>query len=83
MQTVLRYLPVRFNSKLSSLEKRTDLDSLEMGELHGILTTFEMRTSSKNPSRKEATFKATKRDKNKSWNWSQQSWRFIRRCGRS
>ena len=36
-----------------------------MDELHGILTSYEMRTSSENPSRKEASFKATKRDNTK------------------
>ena len=36
-----------------------------MDELHGILTACEMRTSSENPSRKEASFKEAKRDKKK------------------
>ena len=36
-----------------------------MDELQGILTTYEMRTSNENPSNKEATFKATKKDKKK------------------
>ena len=36
-----------------------------MDELHRILTTYEMSTSSENPFKKEATFKATKRDKKK------------------
>ena len=36
-----------------------------MDELHGILTTYEMRNSSENPSRKEATHKAAHRDKKK------------------
>ena len=65
VQTVLRSLPVTFNSKVSALEERTDLDTLEMDELHGILIAYEMRTSSENPSRKEETFKASKRDKKK------------------
>ena len=65
MQKVLRSLPVRFNSKLSALEERTDLDTLEMDELHGILTSYEMRTSSENLSRKEAAFKEAKREEKK------------------
>jgi hypothetical protein len=36
-----------------------------MDELHGILITYEMRTSGENSSRKEATFKAAKKDKKK------------------
>ena len=36
-----------------------------MDESHGILTAYEMRTTSENPSRKEATFKEVKRDKRK------------------
>ena len=65
MQKVLRSLPIRFNSKVSTLEERTDLDTLEMDELHGILTSYEMRVASENPSRKEADFKAAKRGKKK------------------
>ena len=40
VQKVLRSLPVRFNSKVSTLEDITDLDTLEMDELHGILTSY-------------------------------------------
>jgi hypothetical protein len=36
-----------------------------MYELQGILTTYEMRTSNENPSNKEASFKAAKKDKKK------------------
>jgi 6-phosphogluconolactonase/glucosamine-6-phosphate isomerase/deaminase len=36
-----------------------------MGELQGILTTYEMRTSNENPSNKEATFKEANKDKKK------------------
>ena len=36
-----------------------------MDELHGILTVYEMETSSENPSRKEAAFKVVKRDNKK------------------
>ena len=51
-QKVLRSLPVRFDPKVSSLEERIDLATLEMDEIHGILITYEMRTSSENYSRK-------------------------------
>jgi hypothetical protein len=36
-----------------------------MDELHGIFTTYEMRTEQENPYIKEATFKAFKRSKKK------------------
>jgi hypothetical protein len=65
VQKVLRSLPARFDPKISALEERTDIATLLMDELQGILTTYEMRTSNENPSNKEATFKATKKDKKK------------------
>jgi hypothetical protein len=65
VQNVLRSLPMRFNSKISSLEERSDLNSISMDELHGIFTTYEMRTQQENPDVKEATFKASKRSKQK------------------
>jgi hypothetical protein len=65
VQKVLRSLPMRYDPKISSLEERTDLDTLSMDELHGILTTYEMRTEQDNPVMKEATFKASKKTKKK------------------
>ena len=41
VQKILRYVPMRFDSKISYLEKIQDLDSMD--ELHGIITTYEMR----------------------------------------
>jgi hypothetical protein len=58
VQKVLRSLPMRFDPKISSLEEREDLTTLSIDELHGILTTYEMRTKQDNPSRKEANLKA-------------------------
>ena len=55
VQKVLRSLPMRFNPKISALEKRSDLNSISMDELHGIFTEQE------NPDVKEATIKASKR----------------------
>ena len=65
VQKVLRSLPVRFNSKISALEERTDISTLEMDELHGILTTYEMRNSGEDSFKKEATFKVAKKNKKK------------------
>ena len=65
VQKVLRYLPMRFNPKMSALEERPDLNSISMDEQHGIFTTYEMRTEQENPYVKEASFKASKRSKKK------------------
>jgi hypothetical protein len=65
VQKVLRSLPARFDSKISALEERIDLDTLEMDELHGILTAYEMRTSGENSFKKEVAFKVAKKDKKK------------------
>ena len=61
VQKVLRSLPMRFNPKISTLEERSDLDSISMDEMHGIFTTYEMRTKQENPNVKEVAFKASKR----------------------
>jgi hypothetical protein len=65
VQKILRSLPMRFNPKISTLEERSDLDSISMDELHGIFTAYEMRTEQENPDVKEAAFKASKRSKQK------------------
>ena len=49
VQKVLRSLPMRFNPKISTLEERLDLNSIRMDKLHGIFTTYEMRTDKGNP----------------------------------
>ena len=54
---------MEYDSKVSPLEDRNDLDILRVDELHGILTTYKMRTRKNYPSRKEATFKAIKSSK--------------------
>eukprot|EP00253_Pinus_taeda_P031821 PITA_31821 len=66
VQKVLRSLPDRFDSKISTIEEAKDLDTLKMDELHGILTTYEMRKGG--PSSKDAAFKASKSKKGKERN---------------
>jgi hypothetical protein len=63
VQKVLRSLPMRFNPKISTLEEISDINSIRMDELHGIFTTYEMRTEQENLDVKEASFKASKRSK--------------------
>jgi hypothetical protein len=54
---------MRFKPKISVLEERSDLNSIIMDELHGIFTTYKMRTEQENLDVKEAAFKASKRSK--------------------
>ena len=63
VQKILKSLPMRFDPKVLALEERKDLDKLSMDELHGILTTYEMRKEQENPSSKEETFKVSKKTK--------------------
>jgi hypothetical protein len=65
VQKLPRSLRMRFNPKISSLEEILDLNSISMDELHGIFTSYEMRTEQENPDVKEASFKASKRSKQK------------------
>jgi hypothetical protein len=62
VQKVLRSLPMRFDLKISALEERENIATLNMDELHGILIAYEMRTEKNNSPRKVA-FKASKKTK--------------------
>jgi hypothetical protein len=64
VQKVLRSLPLIFDAKVSTIEEMKDIGSLTMDKLHGILTTYEMRTEKENPSKREVTFKSSKKTKN-------------------
>jgi hypothetical protein len=65
VQKVLRSLPMRFNPNISTLEERSDLNSISMDKLPRIFTTYEMRTEQENLDVKEAAFKASKRSNQK------------------
>jgi hypothetical protein len=65
VQKEIRYIPMRFDPKISALEERADLNSISMEELHGIFTAYEMRTEQENPYVKEEAFKTSKRSKKK------------------
>eukprot|EP00253_Pinus_taeda_P033462 PITA_33462 len=57
VEKVLRSLSFKFESKVFAIEEKRNLQSITMSQLHGILTTFEMRKGG--PSDMiEATFKA-------------------------
>ena len=60
VEKVLRSLPMIYNTNISTLEDREDLDKLTIEELYGILTAYKMRTGQDNSQKKEAAFKASK-----------------------
>jgi hypothetical protein len=60
VKNLIKTLPSIFDPKISAIEEKKDLDSLTMDELHGILTTYEMRIVQEKPSKHEETFKASK-----------------------
>ena len=63
LQNILRTLLSWFSSKVSALEDRSNLEKLTKDELCAILIAYEMRIEPKNVSRKEATFKSTRKPK--------------------
>ena len=65
---ILRTIPKRFNPNISTLEERTDLDTMTVDQLHGTLVAYEMRIEDEDTSRKEAAFKVSSKQarKNKS-----------------
>ena len=50
MKKVLRSLPQRFDSKFSTIEEEKDLNTFNIDEMHGSLTTYEMRIGKSKPS---------------------------------
>jgi ubiquinone biosynthesis protein Coq4 len=63
VQKILRSLPMRYDSNISTLEDRPNLDNLRMDELHGILTVYEMRIGQEIPTKGETNFKVYKEKK--------------------
>lgn len=57
VQEVLISLPIIFNAEISTIKEMKDLDSLNMEQLDGILTTYEIRIGKEGPRPKEVTFK--------------------------
>jgi len=57
VEKILRSLPTRSDSKVSTIEEIKYFDTLSTDALHGILTAYEMRTNSDNPAKGEAAFK--------------------------
>ncbi|XP_043716271.1 uncharacterized protein LOC122664495 [Telopea speciosissima] len=61
VKKVLRSLPPRFDSKVSSIEEAKDLDTFSMDELHGSLSTFKMQIDRPKATDKTTAFKAQKK----------------------
>ena len=57
-EKVLRSLSPKFESKVSAIEEKENLQNLTMSQLHGILTAYEMRNGGPSD-RREAAFKAS------------------------
>ncbi|XP_059070607.1 uncharacterized protein LOC131860243 [Cryptomeria japonica] len=70
---ILRTLPLKFDVKVSVVEEMLDLNKLTIDKLYGILTAYEMRTNVENPSKRETTFKASKKGKEKEQKSSESS----------
>ena len=64
IEKILRSLSSKFESKVSAIEEKQDLQSITIVQLHGILTTFEMRKGGPSDMR-EATFKSSAKGKEK------------------
>eukprot|EP00253_Pinus_taeda_P023041 PITA_23041 len=61
VEKVLRSLFLRFESKVSAIEEKENLQNLKMSQLHRILTAYEMRNGGPSDKR-EATFKASTKE---------------------
>ena len=65
VKKLLRSLSMRFDSNISTLEERVDLTTMTIYELHGTLTTYEMRTDQDNLVTMEAAFKESNKTNQK------------------
>ena len=70
---LLTTFPMKYDSKVSTLEEQYDLDLMTINEPHGIFTTYEMRIGQNGQSKREAAFKASKEPKSLSKNQSEDS----------
>ena len=56
VEKFLRSLSHRFESKVSAIEEKENLQNIKMSQLHGILTAYEMRKGGPS-NRRESSFK--------------------------
>jgi len=62
VEKILTSLSSKFESKVYAIEEKQDLQTITMNQLHGILTTFEMRKGGPSNMR-EANFKSSTKGK--------------------
>eukprot|EP00253_Pinus_taeda_P014784 PITA_14784 len=62
VEKILRSLSAKFESKVSSIEKKHDLQNITMTQLHGISSSFEMRKGGSSDMR-EVVLKASAKGK--------------------
>jgi hypothetical protein len=60
VKKILRSLPMRYDAKISTIEDRSDLNTLTVDQLHGIFTAYEMRIGNDKSTKNETVFKASK-----------------------
>ena len=60
VQKILRSLPKIFNPKVSAIEELSNLKTLPMDQLLGIMTAYEMRIGKDKSTTRESSFKADK-----------------------
>ena len=77
---ILRTLPMKYDSKASTLEEQDDLKKVTVDELHGILTAYDMRTRQDKNSKKGAAFKVT--SNNQSENLDDEEALFVSRLNK-
>jgi hypothetical protein len=60
VQKILRSLPMTYDANISTIEDRSDLNTLTIDQLHGIFTAYEMRTENDKSAKDETAFKPSK-----------------------
>lgn len=64
VQKILRSLPMWFNGKVSAIEEMVNLKDLKMDQLHGTLTTYDMKVEGKSINLRKRNSKYPKRPRN-------------------
>jgi hypothetical protein len=59
---------MRYDAKISSIEDRSDLNTLTVDQLHGIFRAYEMRIGHDKSTKDETTFKASRKKTNQKQN---------------
>jgi hypothetical protein len=52
VKNILRSLPMTYDANISTIEDRSDLDTLIVDQLHGIFIAYEMRTGNDKSSKR-------------------------------